>query len=259
MRQNCKRLRKLKISYPLKRSRNRKRKIERANNRREEAAKDPSLIKESKIMFIVGDTFRASGRFIWPLYYFLMLEAFAAVALASVPKNLSPRRSQGFLTLVILFAIISVSFGDLYGYSASRKIQFTGQPDTTRQPMENIRESILEASGHLPRSYIFYPNLEAPHGFDVFARLALISSSSTNGTYLARYDKSLISMQNAENKKAFLHKRLDPNSVYILGDLESHEDLSFPSRCTPELVPGSSTHCLLEVEGFRLLTPALHR
>ena len=71
-------------------------------------------------IFIVGDTFRASGRFIWPLYYLLMLEAFGAVALAYAPKSLSPRRSQGFLTLVILFAVIFASLGDLYGYSSLR-------------------------------------------------------------------------------------------------------------------------------------------
>ena len=210
-------------------------------------------------LFILGDTFRASGRFIWPLYYFLMLEAFGAVALAYTPTNLSPRRSQGFLTLVVLVSVISVSLGDLHGYSSLRRIQFTGQPDTTRQPMENIRASILEASGRLPRSYIFFPNLEAPHGFDVFARLALLSSSSTNGTYLARYNKSVISTQNADNKKALLGKRLDPEAVYVIGDLESLEDLSFPSRCKPDLAPGSGTHCLLEVEGFRLLTPILHQ
>ena len=187
-----------------------------------------------------------------------MLESLVAVALAYAPKNLSPRRSQGLLTLVILFAVISVSLGDLYGYSSSRRIQFAGQPDTTRQPMENIRASILEASGRLPRSYIFYPNLEAPHGFDVFARLALLSSSSTNGTYLARYNKSLISMQNTDTRKALLEKRLDPEAVYVLGDLESHEDLSLPPICMPDLAAGLGTHCLLEVEGFRLLTPILH-
>ena len=206
-------------------------------------------------LFIVGDTFRASGRFIWPLYYCLMLESFVAVALAYAPRNLPPKRSQSFVTLFILFAVISVSLGDLYGYSSSRRIQFTGQLDTTRQPMENIRASILETSGRLPRSYIFYPNLEAPHGSDLVARLALLSSSSTNGTYLARYDKSLISTQNTDNKKAILDKRLDPEAVYILGDLESPEQLALPAICMPDFARGSETHCLLEVEGFRLLTP----
>ena len=82
------------------------------------------------------------------------------------------------------------------------------------------------------------------------------SSSSTNGTYLARYDKALILEQNASNKKALHSKRLDPEAVYIIGDIESHEDKSsFPLRCSPDLAPGSGTHCLLEVEGFRLLTP----
>jgi len=210
-------------------------------------------------LFIIGDTFRASGRFIWPLYYLLMLESLSAVALAYAPKEMSPRCSQGFWTLVILSTTIFASLGDLYGYSSARRIQFTGQPDTTRLPVENIRASILETSGRLPRSYIFYPNLEAPHGFDVFARLALLSSSSTNGTYLARYNKSLISMQNTDTNKALLDKHLDPEAVYVLGDLESHEDLPLPPICMPDLAAGLGTHCLLEVEGFRLLTPIFHQ
>ena len=210
-------------------------------------------------LFIVGDTFRASGRFIWPLYYYLMLESLSAVALAYVPKEMSPRFIQGFWTLVILSTTIFASLGDLYGYSSSRRIQFTAQQDTTKSPVENIRASILKESGRLPRSYVFYPNLEAPHGFNVFARLALLSSSSTNGTYLARYDKSLITMQNNDTKEALLGKRLDPEAIYVLGDLELNEEQSLPPLCMPDLVAGLGTHCLLEVEGFRLLTPTLNR
>ena len=50
MKQNCKTLRKLRVSYPLERCRNRKKKMETPNNSREEAAKDPSLIRESKMI-----------------------------------------------------------------------------------------------------------------------------------------------------------------------------------------------------------------
>ena len=206
--------------------------------------------------FIIGDTFRASGRFIWPLYYFLMLETFSSIVLAYMPQPLRLSYCKGRLALLIFSILIVISLGDLRGYSISRRAQFKSHSDMAYTHLLKIKQSIIRTSGNLPKAYVFYPNVEAPHGFNIFARLALLTSSSTNGTYLARYNKSTLAKQNSLNRQALLGNRLDLDSVYILGDINEQESFSLPPSCHVNNHHSfKNSHCLLEVEDFRLLAP----
>ena len=206
-------------------------------------------------LFILGDTFRASGRFIWPLYYFLMLEALAAIGLFCLPQDRSLSSPRGRLSLFVFSALLIIALGDVSGYAGARRAQFSSKSDAIKPTMNAMKESIESISGGLPKSYIFYPNTEAPHGFGLIARLALLSQSSTNGTYLARYDNDLMLLQNMRTKSALHANKLDRKAVYIIGELEDREAALLPSKCSYELNQQLDSHCLLAVEGMRLLIP----
>ena len=206
-------------------------------------------------LFILGDTFRASGRFIWPLYYFLMLEALAAIGLFCLPQARSLGSTRGRLRLCAFLALIIIALGDLSGYAGARRAQFSSKSDAMKPAIDAIQASIKSISGGLPKSYIFYPNTEAPHGFDLIARLALLNHSSTNGAYLARYDNDLILRQNLKAKNELYNQKLDREAVYIIGELKERETALLPPICTDQPNPQLDSHCLLEVESMRLLIP----
>ncbi|MBS0880558.1 hypothetical protein JK231_08090 [Pantoea sp. JGM49] len=160
--------------------------------------------------FLVGpfNTFRASGRFIWPVSYFLMIASIVSIWFLA---------KKHCLPLIILVALVQLfdiyKFGDL----ARATIETTSEKWIKNDINEyNVDYSRFNSVAMIPprdftdKSNVIY--LSALHGLPV------------NAGYMARYDVIKDAAQNKEIDELIKNKILDKDTIYFIGD--SARDLS---------------------------------
>lgn len=196
---------------------------------------------------------RASGRFAWPIYYFVLLNILASFPLA-ITSLFKRRLKRANLTL-ILFCMLFFQLADLSNYASQRRTQF--QPRLLEDPIiRSIETTITELGVDYPLKIIYFPNFGNPPKWSAFARFALRHNASTNGVYLARYDNAIMKEQDSLNRSRFRSNSLDKAALYVLTDPAYLNGLHVGKCSLIQYSTESIDHCVLEPgENLYILLP----
>lgn len=162
--------------------------------------------------FIIGDIFRASGRFVWPLFYFFNLNLLLALARFFNKKKLS-KNVQLLLTLLL----IAVAVIDLSSFAQDRRLHFKKLSEDNSISAQSAHKLYKALSTSQVENIIFVPNSPEPEGWNKFASYAALHQVKTNGTSLARYNNKQLLMQNRRNFNNLTANNLD-DALYIFTD-----------------------------------------
>lgn len=217
-------------------------------------------------LFIIGDIFRASGRFSLPLIYFFLLNVSALYIDAISESKLQLHRTSMILLIPVVSAFVYLY--DIGAFSAAFSARMTNyindNPIAHRvSTLDAVFSNVGYDSGSLSsqkKRIRFYPVVEAPDAWDVFAQYASENSWTTNGVYLARYDKSNIKQQNDELSMELESQELRQDSIYVL-DQSSELSKRLASTYPPCLSIGNTSHifrghCHNSYESKLLLIPS---
>lgn len=190
-----------------------------------------------------ANIFRASGRFAWPIYYFVFLSFL--VSFPSAIASLSQQRFKRISLALICCCMLFFQLADLSTYASERRVQF--QSHFFEDPIiKVVEQTITDLEVDYPSKIIYFPNFGNPPKWSAFARFALRHNASTNGVYLARYDNDKMNEQDALNRSHFLSNRLDRTALYVLTDPSYLNGLHI-GKCSPSKPSTQSIdHCLLE-------------
>ena len=204
--------------------------------------------------FILGDIFRASGRFIWPFFYFYYLNLL--VAFGSHLQEIKYPRAR-FLVLILL---ITIAVFDLREFRALRHARLNTERSTTSSHVQLIGNLPPTVDPSRLISILFYPNKEEPNGWNNLARAALSLNIPTNGTSLARYNRKKISMQNQSLERIILNEPRVDTLYVITDDLTYHDLKDIHPQCAHIDIDTKRelqrpTHCVDIVDGLKMLLP----
>lgn len=215
-------------------------------------------------LFIVGDIFRASGRFSLPIIYYILLNV-SVVYIRMLSRF--RLRSRMFTLLVGLPALSALIYlYDLSGFAHDFRSDLTrytySNPIIERaESLNALFRQIGYNTSDMNKMYRirFYPVAEAPNDWDVFAQLASNNSWSTNGVYLARYNGMEMHRQNESLASELGKKQLKQDSIYVLA--KSSENAKLFTLFYPSCLPQGKTqgkpagHCHMNFESKFLLVP----
>ena len=204
--------------------------------------------------FILGDIFRASGRFIWPFFYFYYLNLLVAFG-SHLQESKYPRAR-----FVVLILLVSIAVFDLKEFKALRHARINTQSTTTLSDTYLIGNLPPTLDPSRLTSILFFPNKEQPNGWSKIARVALSLNIPTNGTSLARYNQKRIYMQNQSLERIILNEPRVDTLYVITDDLIYHDLKDIHPQCTNIDIDSKDelqrpTHCVDTVEGLNMLLP----
>lgn len=162
--------------------------------------------------FIIGDIFRASGRFVWPLFYFFNLNLL--LALASFFKK---RKVSKNVQLLITLLLVSVAITDLSSFAHDRRLHLKKLLEDNSLSAQSTYKLHKALSSSQVQNLIFIPNSPEPDGWNKFASYAALHQAKTNGTSLARYNNKQLLIQNRINLKNLTANNLQ-DALYIFTD-----------------------------------------
>jgi hypothetical protein len=108
---------------------------------------------------------------------------------------------------------------------------------------------------HGVNAITFVPTTEQVPAWEEFAWAALDAGATTNGTYLARYNRGVMEQQNQQSIAAIAERRPLAHVVYVLAtpQMRALAAENYPVCSAP---PGSG-HCLATLAGEQVLMPAV--
>lgn len=172
------------------------------------------------------EAFRASGRFVWPLYYFLLLGS--ALALLRLPR---PAVAPLLLALGLTLQVLDVDLGR--GHQAAEGTRWSGPSDALREAARGRKHLVLyppqsyDGSGHGCRA--------GPMDFERWAYRAYRLGLTFNGGYVARLDDRRAQAYCLGLDDEIRAGRLDPETVYLSIPQRLHELRAIPgTRCTEQ-------------------------
>lgn len=145
--------------------------------------------------------FRASGRFVWPLYYLLMW-----LALAVVVRRFAPRAA-----LLLLAAGVALQFADLRGKFAEFRADFRALP-AWQTPLTDPLWA--ELAGQFRHLVVVPPRLEGD-AYIPLARFAARHGADINVGYVARPDNAALRAYALRLEDDLRHQRLQPDTLYV--------------------------------------------
>ena len=134
----------------------------------------------------VNQSFRATGRFIWPLAYLLTL--FSIIILTSAFEKVSRKRR-----VLIIFTLIVLQIVDQRSGFEAVRMQFT-EPEYVRSTISSHRLTSSDwenVAGSAPHLQVLLPLSNSPIWEDVLG-LAFRADSTTNAGILARVEESQV-------------------------------------------------------------------
>jgi len=189
---------------------------------------------------VIGNIFRASGRFIWPLCYLITLASLTGLHLL-LEKGLAPR----FLTFALAAAVTTSALDT--GKSLAR-IKTAHSPSGAiilSKPISNelhnrdVKQVLLENTSNAPEKW---PSL---------LKLALSHKASINTGYFARYEASRLAQLNNKTSQALASNSLETNTIYLIHPTREHlYSLNHLPKCA-SAKPKQS--CETRYEGHRLV------
>ncbi|MBZ4419897.1 DUF6311 domain-containing protein [Myxococcus sp. RHSTA-1-4] len=173
------------------------------------------------------EAFRASGRFVWPLYYLVLLGS--ALALLRLPR---PALASGLLALTLTLQVLDVDLGD--GRQAHTGERWNSRPsDALREAAKGRKHLVLyppqshDGSGRGCRA--------GPMDFEPWAYRAYLLGLTFNGGYVARLDDARAQAYCLGLDDEIRAGRLDPETVYLSIPQRLHEFRRIPgTRCTEQ-------------------------
>jgi hypothetical protein len=153
------------------------------------------------------EAFRASGRFVWPLYYLLLLGS--ALALLRLPR---PAAASALLALTLTLQVLDLNLGG--GRQAHEAAQWSKQPSVALQEAARGRRHLVlyppqshDGSGRGCRA--------GPADFHRWAYRAYRLGLTFNSGYVARLDDSRAQAYCLGLDAEVQAGRLDPQTVYL--------------------------------------------
>lgn len=155
--------------------------------------------------------FRASGRFVWPLTYLLVIAAVAGVA-----RNLPARAAVPLLALAVIVQALDLS-GKL------REFRHTfHQPAAYHNPLS---DPLWAHAAQRYRRIVVYPAEVTGGDWIPFARLAALSGAAVNVSNVARADEQAQLGAVVALKAEITTGALRPDTLYILRDAVTAREL----------------------------------
>ena len=186
---------------------------------------------------IIGNTFRASGRFIWPLYYVIIVSSLYSL------NQLFKNNSNRTVTIAAITAVVAISTADMshslhriqQAHSQSGQIQLESLVD---QELKNkdIDRIILENTGNFPERW---PEL---------LKLALAKDATINTGYFARYEERAALEHNRATTKMLNEKSFPKRQLILISqDREKNYRLSDYKSCR---ISERNEACRTEQSGY---------
>lgn len=152
---------------------------------------------------LLGNTLRASGRFVWPLTY---------VAVASAVAMVSRVASKSRVGTALLLMLLAVQIAD------SREALFEHRERFTQLAYPN---SVFQSPSWVDlvreRDYLITdPPQYKGEVWQDFAEFALTHGLATNSGYLSRVNYEKLYQSEVTVRNSLLSKRLQPNTLYVV-------------------------------------------
>ena len=184
--------------------------------------------------------FRASGRFIWPLWYFIVI-----ALVLQINHLLCSLRSKRARAIYVFLLFICVLQGiDFYGLS--KDIKHTLMQTRSSLWWGYDSESWKKLSErYTTLRVIKFPGLAYPQWREV-SFLASQYKLKTNVAYLARIDNDILKNQQVKDEIILNSQELDKSCIYVLSETDA---VSFIKK-HPEMI-----RFIRKLDGFILLLP----
>lgn len=178
------------------------------------------------------NAFRASGRFVWPVFYLFLVAIFVTTI-----RSIGRRRA----TIIVSLALVIQSSDSLVGYRSFHA--FMNARADWHSPLQHpiwgeVRNRYTKVNFIVPQNH--------QAGWDALAFFAVSNNMTINTGYFARVDEKRLAMLQEEMRRRVLLNDFDKNTVYIVDDDSSWQFLT-------NLV--QSKNLLTVADGFRLLLP----
>jgi len=150
----------------------------------------------------LGNTLRASGRFVWPLAYVLML-----YVIVNVSRTLPPRVSAVIIVLLLAVQVIDSRIA----------LRETRERFDDPSYEESILQSIDWQRLAKGRSrLIIDPPQYKGFVWQDFAEFALREDMTTNASYLSRVDYQRLYESEVRTRNSLLTRQLSPDTLYVV-------------------------------------------
>lgn len=149
----------------------------------------------------LGDTLRASGRFVWPLTFTVMICSLVALA------RLLPKRA----VLSVVVALLAIQLADSWSALRETRERFT---QFSFKASSFDSEELARAAVGKSTLYVDPPQYKGLIWQD-FAKFALDNGMSTNASYLSRVDYSRLSRSEVEIRNRLLTRNPEKGALYV--------------------------------------------
>ena len=151
----------------------------------------------------ISETFRSSGRFVWPFVYVLIL--FGLISLSILWDH---SKSIGLMLLLVVFSIQIFDNFDIYSNTQHRFSEVQFDPQLTSPKWDQIAQQY----DHL----VAIPPLNNDPGWFELAMLADKWGLSTNTTYLGRLNRMAFESERAKIQSDLESLQFDQRTMYII-------------------------------------------
>ena len=163
---------------------------------------------------LIGQTFRASGRFVWPLYYLASL-----TLLSTLDRTLQRIVSRKSLYYFALSFLALTAFWDLSSALSQLRLSHSGAHAASSCPM------VLNSDGLKVHSI---PVRNRPENWAYWQWFALCNEASTSIGNFARFNDRQASLLDRNLRSELSSGRPDPNTIYVVNDLDFLDRLNLP-------------------------------
>lgn len=162
----------------------------------------------------ITETFRVSGRFIWPIYYIIYIGSFYLLI-----KNFSPK-----YVAIILLCALSLQTWDMFpNYNNLRTKMLSPQiyyKDFNKSDKYKLNDPKWKIIGsEYNNLYYVYPHY-APENFVKLSMFASKYKLKVNFGYFSRTDKSQAKKEREKLQSIIINNNLSKNSIYYIHDSE---------------------------------------
>nr|AHE14573.1 putative membrane protein [uncultured bacterium] len=174
-----------------------------------------------------AEAFRSSGRFVWPLYYLLVLGA--ALTLLRLPRV---QAASSLLGLVLVLQVLDLNLGE--GRQSQHEVRWNSPPSPAMEAAAKGRKHLVL---YPPQSYDSSGRgcRAGPQNFHHWAYRAYRLGLTFNSGYVARLDDARAQKYCLGLDDEIRAGRLDPDIVYLSIPERLHEFQRIPgTRCSLE-------------------------
>ena len=183
--------------------------------------------------------FRSSGRFIWPIYYLLILLAIYMVLKYNKPKN----------AIAILVILLSIQIIDLHKYLINFRLSFVDKPTYYRPIKAETWNRLIKKSEHI---IIIPAEWDNELGY-TFGFLAAEHKSTLNIAYLARKSEEPLNKYTNETIRELNQGEIRKDTLYVFKKNTIENFLKIKTMAGSK----ASNHLWGKLDGFFVIAPLI--